>query len=103
MSDITTINPTTPAVRRPRQRVAEIKLPDGETLVPRADFANKVGVSEKTCKRWDLPTTYIAGVAYVQQNSSLKIIAGTVRRRNQPAARLPHRGPRKGRLLADNT
>jgi hypothetical protein len=99
MSDIATINPTTPAASRPRQRVPEIKLPGGDTLVPRADFVSKLGVCERTAKRWDLPTTYIGGVAFVQRDASLQIIASTVHRRNQPAARLPHRGPRKGRLV----
>jgi hypothetical protein len=82
MTDIVT-NPA-PAVSRPRQRVPEIKLPGGDTLVPRADFVSKLGVCERTAKRWDLPTTYIGGVAFVQRDASLRIIASTVHRRNEP-------------------
>jgi hypothetical protein len=95
MSDIA-LNTTTPALRRPRHRVAEIKLPNGDSLVPRADFANEtLGTSEKTVQRLDLPTTYIAGVAYVQRNASLQIIAASVHRRNQPATRS---NPRRRRV-----
>ena len=84
MSDISTIG--TP--RRTREMRPNIKLPDGEVLVPRAIFArDNLGVCDKTCRRWDLPTTYVGGVAYVARNASLKIVAERVRRRNQPSQR----------------
>ena len=61
-----------------------IKLPDGEVLVPRAIFArDNLGVCDKTCLRWDLPTTYVGGVAYVARNASLKIVAERVRDHRQ--------------------
>jgi hypothetical protein len=93
MTDI----PTTPATAasRPRQRVPEIQLPGGDVLVPRADFVGKLGVCERTAKRWDLPTTYIGGVAFVQRDASLRIIASTVHRRNQPTPR-----PRRSNKVA---
>jgi hypothetical protein len=87
MSDFVTIDDTA-VCRRPRRRLAEIPLPNGDTLVPRADFArNEIGTSEKTAQRLNLPTTYIGGVAYVLRNASLQILAATVRRRNQPSKR----------------
>ena len=69
---------------RPRRRIAEIQIP-GDVLVPRADFARDVvGVCERTIVRLNVPTTYIGGVAYVAKNAGLKIVASTVRRRNEP-------------------
>jgi hypothetical protein len=99
MTDISTSNPT-PAVRRPRQRqrVPEVKLPNGDVLVPRADFVGTLGVTERTARRWNFPTTYLAGVAFVQRDASLQIIAASVHRRNQPAAARPRRGTRKNRV-----
>jgi hypothetical protein len=35
----------------------------------------------------NLPTTYVGGVAFVARDASLKIVAGLVQRRNQPAKR----------------
>ena len=84
MSDISTIG--TP--RRTREMRPNIKLPDGEVLVPRAIFArDNLGVCDKTCRRWDLPTTYVGGVAYVPRNASLRIVAERIHRRNQPPPR----------------
>jgi hypothetical protein len=60
-----------------------IKLPDDD-LVPRRDFASEIGVSDKTAKRLNLPTTYVGNVAYVLRGASLKIIADKVERPNQP-------------------
>ena len=75
-------------IRRPRRYLPEIKLPDGEVLKPRRDFAhNVIGVCERSAARMNLPTTYIGGVAYVAENASLKIVADLVQRRNQPAKR----------------
>jgi hypothetical protein len=78
---------------RPRRRHVRrhILLPDGEVLEPREEFANiRLGVSDKTAKRLNLPTTYIANVAYVARNASLKLVAARIQRRNQPR----HRGAR---------
>lgn len=69
--------------RGPRPRVQEIKLPDGRTLIPRENFAHDtMGVDERTARRWNLPTTYIGGYAYVDLDGSLAIIGSTVKRRN---------------------
>ena len=97
MSDIATINPTTPAVRRPRQRqrVPEVRLPGGDVLVPRATFVGELGVTERTARRWNFPTTYIGGIAFVQRDASLQIIAASVRRRNQKVAERPRLRKRK--------
>jgi hypothetical protein len=96
VSDIaitTTATTTVHKPRKPRPR-PEIKLPNGDFLVPRVDFASELGVCEKTVVRMNLPTTYLGTVAYIQHNASLEVIASTVRRRNEPAARS---NPRKHR------
>ena len=61
-----------------------IELPDGDVLDPRREFARtRLGVSDKTAQRMNLPTMYIGGVAYVARNASLKLIADRLRTRNQ--------------------
>ena len=71
-------------VRRPRRRIPEISLPDGDTAIPRLDFAHSViGSCERSVTRMNLPTIYIGGVAYVMRNASLQIIAAKATRRNQ--------------------
>jgi hypothetical protein len=62
-----------------------IRLPDGDTLELRKDFAeDTLHVCDKTAKRMNLPTTYVGGKAYVARNASLAIVAATVKRANQP-------------------
>jgi hypothetical protein len=73
-----------------------IKLPDGRTLIPRSEFADLLGENERTTRRRNLPTTYIANIAYVDRDAGLNIIADTVRRPNQPVTR-PARGGRHAR------
>jgi hypothetical protein len=84
---VSDIQPTTVASRPTRESRPDIALPDGETLQPRVKFCREIGITEKTATRWDLPTTYIGGCAYVTRNASLKILAGRVRRRHQPTKR----------------
>ena len=81
MSDI---NPTeSRRHNKKRRRVAEIKMPDGDVLVPRASFAeDEIGTSDRTARRLNLPTTFVNGIAYVARNASLKIIAAGVKRPN---------------------
>jgi hypothetical protein len=73
----------TTTARRPKAR-RHIEI-DGETLIPRTEFAEYLGISEKTAQRMNLPTTYIGNVAYVAKNASLRVVAERVQRRNQPA------------------
>jgi hypothetical protein len=68
----------TPAKIRPHIQLA------GDVLVPRREFAQELGITDKTAQRKDLPTTYIGNVAYVPREESRRIIAETVRRRNEP-------------------
>jgi hypothetical protein len=87
---------------KPRRRVPAIKLPNGDSLVLRKNFADEIGADEKSVRGMDLPTTYIGGVAYVPHDASLNIIAATAMRRNQGPTRVanrpvPHRVKRKGR------
>jgi hypothetical protein len=70
-----------------------IRLPDGDTLVLRDDFAAEIRVTPRTVQRMNLPTTYLGGKAHVKRNASLKIIADSVRRPNQPT--LKHRSARR--------
>jgi hypothetical protein len=74
-------------IPRPRRTLPEIEIP-GDKLIPRKRFAHdKVGVCERTVVRMNLPTTYIGGIAFVPENASLKIVADSVTRRNQPQKR----------------
>jgi hypothetical protein len=75
-------------VRRPRRRLPEISLPDGDTAIPRLDFAhNVIGSCERSVARMGLPTIYIGGVAYVKREASLQIISDKATRRNPPTRR----------------
>jgi hypothetical protein len=56
-----------------------------DTAVPRRDFAQQVGISDRTARRLNLPTMYMANVAYVMRNGSLEIVADRVKRRNSGA------------------
>lgn len=82
------VDDTITVSRRPRKRLPEINLPNGDVLVPRADFAaNEIGCCERSVKRINLPTTFVGGVAYVAKRASLEILAATVRRRNEAPKR----------------
>jgi hypothetical protein len=82
MSDITT---ATIAHYRPRPR-PHITI-DGEVWKPRSDFANELGITDRTAARMNLRTTYIAGIAYVPSGESLTEVAAKARRRCEPAKR----------------
>ncbi len=69
---------------RVRVSVDNIALPDGETLILRDKFAAEIGISDRTARRLNLPTTYISGAAFVKRNASLQILADSAKRRNQP-------------------
>jgi hypothetical protein len=60
-----------------------IQLPTGDTLMPRRQFAEDIGVTDRTARRMDLPTTYIGNVAHVLKNESLRVVADRVSRPNQ--------------------
>lgn len=92
---MTDIDINTARQPRRRPRVPEIRLPGGDALIPRADFCDELGVTERTARRWNFPTTYVGGVAFVQRDASLQIIAGTVHRRNQKVAERPRGRPRR--------
>jgi hypothetical protein len=83
MSDIAT---TTAAASR-RETAPDIKLPNGKTLTPRARFGGEIGACDRTVKRMNLETVYVAGIAYVERESSLQEIASRARRRNEPQKR----------------
>jgi hypothetical protein len=72
-----------PDQRANRRQRLPIDVGD-DVLEPRADFAKKLQVSDRTAARMNLPTTYIGNVAYIARNASLKIVAARVRRANPP-------------------
>ena len=60
-----------------------IELAD-DVLMPRREFAEAIlGVTDKTARRMNLPTTYIGNVAHVLRNASLQVVESRVRRPNQ--------------------
>jgi hypothetical protein len=70
--------------RSKHHRPITIELPDGRTLEQRAHFAGGLGVTDKTVKRLNAPTTYIGNVAYVDSKAALEIVAARIKHRNQP-------------------
>jgi hypothetical protein len=74
---------------RPEDRPS-ITLPNGKVLEPRVRFAAAIGCAEKTVIRMNLPTTYIACVAYIDRDEGLKQIGARVKRRNEPPRRRRH-------------
>jgi hypothetical protein len=83
MSDIST-DVLAGKKRRGPQLRRRIPLPNGDYLEPRTEFAAELGVTDRTAARLNLPTTYIGNVAYIAHNASMAIIAGGIRRPNQP-------------------
>jgi hypothetical protein len=76
---------------QPRRR---IDLPDGDYLEPRTEFADSIGVHDRTAARMNLPTTYVGAIAYVQHDASLRLLAAGIRQDRPPALkqrRRPHR------------
>jgi hypothetical protein len=70
-----------------------IELPNGDTLVPDADFRKRVGdVTERTGRNWDrlgCPFIFIAGRKYRPLNAGLGWLASRIQQRN------PRRSPEK--------
>jgi hypothetical protein len=65
----------------------DIQLPDGETLRARVNYARDLGMSERALRRLNLPTTYLANVAYIATKAAGKRLAAGVKCRNEPPAR----------------
>jgi hypothetical protein len=86
VSDLSLDTPPT----RPRRSRADdrpvISLPNGKELYPRRQWSKDKGVTERTAKRMNLPTTYISNVAYVLEPDSTEQLAAGVRRQ-QPVPR----------------
>jgi hypothetical protein len=78
---------TSQSHRSKRHRPITIELPNGQTLEQRAHFADGLGVTDKTVKRLNAPTTYIGNVAYVDRGAALEVLAARIKHRNQPARR----------------
>lgn len=60
---------------------------DGDVAVQRKAFAEAIGCSEKTVQRMNLPTLYVANVAYVLEGAAQRDIAQRAKRRNKPPQR----------------
>jgi len=92
MSDQQTDTATARRTRGPTRARQHIKLPDGDVLIPRDEFATELGISERGAARLNLETLYIGGVAFVRRDASLKEVAERARRRHEPRARTMRRG-----------
>ena len=68
--------------------MSHINLPNGEQLIPDADFRQQVGgVSDRTGRNWDqqgCPYTYIGNRKYRPLNEGLTWVASRIQRRNPP-------------------
>jgi hypothetical protein len=84
MSNTSTTDVLAGKKRRGPQPRRRIGLPDGDYLQPRVEFAAEIGVSDRTCARMNLPTTYVGAVAYIAHDASMAIIANGIRRPRQP-------------------
>lgn len=93
-----TTSTSTPKKIRQRHVRRHIELPGGRTLMPRAEFADLIGESERSTRRRNLPTVRIAGVSYVERDRSLEIVATEVRRPNQKTT--PVTKPRRPKSAA---
>jgi hypothetical protein len=70
--------------RLTRDTRPDIKLPDGRTLTPRARAAKKKGIHDRTLARKNPKTTYIGGVAYVDDDETSLDLAKDLKRRCEP-------------------
>jgi hypothetical protein len=62
-----------------------IALPNGDTLIPDAEFGEKVGATRRTMGNWDkegFPYAHVAGLKYRPLNEGLMWIASRIKRRN---------------------
>ena len=62
---------------RPRGRMPRphITLNDGDTLIPKDEAAREIGISRRTLTRMRVPSTLVAGVAYISQRGLRQQIA----------------------------
>ena len=88
--------PTFGAAKPPRtvQPRIRIELAD-DVLEQRRVFAvETLGVNDRTVARMGLPTTYVANIAYIYRNRSLKIISERGLKNTEPKLRTTaRRGP----------
>ena len=82
-----TSTPKPPTPQNRRLRAGRTISLGGDTLVPRRDLAAELGMTDKALARLNLPTVYLARVAHVRRDESLKEIAGRARRRHEPQRR----------------
>jgi hypothetical protein len=66
-----------------------IKLPNGDTLKPRARRAAEQGICERTLSRMGCDTVLVANVAYISEKSFLRIVAAGLRAPKQRRGRRP--------------
>jgi hypothetical protein len=85
MSDLA--HDTSPKATQLVEERPDIPLANGDSLTPRRRWAGKRGISDKTARKLNLPTTYVGNVAYVPDQASTEILAGRIQYRNQPPRR----------------
>jgi hypothetical protein len=75
-----------------RLRAMRIQLPNGDVLIPDAEFREKAGgITARTGNNWDkqgCPHAYIGGFKYRPEREGLNWLASRIRRRN------PRRNPK---------
>jgi hypothetical protein len=89
---MTELSPTDPPrasrVRR-KHTGRRIKMPNGDQMWPRKELAeDELGITEKSLKRQNPPTTYLGGVAYCPHDETIKrVVTDRIRRPDQPRRR----------------
>jgi hypothetical protein len=71
-----------------------IPLPDGDVLIPDAEFAEKIGATRRTLANHDhegCPFIMVAGRKYRPLNEALNWIASRIQRRNPRRAARPRK------------
>jgi len=86
MTDLSPDDACSPTRRYAKAR-PRIPLPGGDYLLPRCQWAEAIGITDRTARKLDLPTVYVGGVAYVPHNASTQRIADQLKVRNEPPPR----------------
>jgi hypothetical protein len=74
-----------------------VRLPDGDYLVPRREWAAELGITDRTARRMNLPTIFLGGgAAYVKHDASTLLV---IERRMKQANEPPRRPGRRRRNL----
>ncbi len=76
------------ATRKAKERPV-IQLPDGRIFEPRQQWAQDVGITNKTASTMGLPTIFAGNVAYVDRDASYAILLARRQRKLTASATGP--------------